>query len=425
MSEKAAGSAHFGLALHLALDVIRAHKLRSGLLVLGVAIGVTVLMGMVAVLTGLGKKIESDITSSEKPVVTLSKFDFITTGPGDERVQDRPDITPDDAIALKELCPSVEVAEFYIDATPEKGALHAIPRSALAVRVHRRRRPALSVRVHVRDADRALLQRRRGRASRERDLPGHGPGEDLFPVIDPVGKRVRVGETEYEVVGVFDNRKSIFGGMSENFAVIPWTTFQKNLGSKGDPYYVYLTANPGKTPDDVTREARAVMRVRHQLGPGEKDDFVLISEDRINEFVQRITGPIALVLLVMSSIGLTVGGIGVMNIMLVSVTERTREIGIRKALGARREVILTQFLIEAALLTGIGGAIGVLLGSGLAFAIGQVADFPARVHPLVVLARGAVLGGDRHRVRARAGLACGAPRSHRSIALRMTRHGLE
>ncbi len=203
---------------------------------------------------------------------------------------------------------------------------------------------------------------------------------------DPTGKRIRAGEQEYEVIGVFDERKSVFGGMSENFAVIPWTTFKKNLGSKGDPYYVYLTAKPGFDSDDVVADARAIMRGRHGLRPGDEDDFVLISDDKINEFVKRITGPIGLVLLVMSSIGLTVGGIGVMNIMLVSVTERTREIGVRKALGARRSVILLQFLIEAAVLTGVGGLIGVALGSALAFTIGRVADFPATVHPLAALA---------------------------------------
>ncbi len=382
-------SAHFGLSLRLALDVLRAHKLRSALVVLGVAIGVTVLMGMVAVLTGLGRKIEEDITASEKPVVTLSKFDFITTGPGDERVQNRPDITPDDARALQELCPSVEVAEFFIDATPEKGALFQYR--------DQRSRFVFVAGGGPRFPYVYTFSLKAGRYFNDVETThsanvvclGHGPAEDLFPMIDPIGKKVRAGEMEYEVVGVFDERKSIFGGMSENFAVIPWTTFRKNLGSKGDPYYVYLTAKPGNTPEDITAQARAVMRVRHGLGPGDKDDFVLISEDRINEFVKRITGPIALVLLVMSSIGLTVGGIGVMNIMLVSVTERTREIGIRKALGARREMILAQFLIEAAVLTGIGGALGVLLGSALAFTIGRVADFPAHVHPLAVA--GAVL----------------------------------
>ena len=385
MSKRESRWAHIGLSFGLAFDVLRSHKLRSSLVILGVAIGVTVLMGMVAVLTGLGKKIESDVTSSEKPVVTLSKFNFLTTGPNDEQVADRPDILPEDAIALESMCESAELADFFIDATPEKSKI-------LQYRDQRSRIVFICgggtsfpyVYSFSMKAGRYFNDAELGRSANVICL-GYGPGEDLFPRQDPLGKAVRVGEEEYEVIGVFDERKSIFGGMSENFAVIPWTTFRKNMGSKGDPYYVFMTVKPGRKPVQLVNEARTVMRARHGLHGGEKDDFEVISDDKINEFVKRITGPIGIVLLIMSSIGLTVGGIGVMNIMLVSVTERTREIGIRKALGARREVILMQFLIEAGMLTGIGGIIGVALGSLLAFGIGRAADFPAQVHPLIAL----------------------------------------
>src|SRR5688572_28731449 len=239
MSDRSSRWSHLPLSFHLALDVLRAHKLRSGLVILGVAIGVTVLMGMVAVLTGLGKKIESDVTSSEKPVVTLSKFDFLTTGPNDESVVDRPDITPEDARALEELCESVELADFFIDATPEKSQI-------LQYRDQRSRIVFVAgggpsfpyVYSFAMKAGRYFNDTEVGHSANVICL-GHGPAEDLFPQIDPLGKNVRVGEDEYQVVGVFDERKSIFGGMSENFAVIPWTTFRKNLGSKGDPYYVF------------------------------------------------------------------------------------------------------------------------------------------------------------------------------------------
>jgi putative ABC transport system permease protein len=215
---------------------------------------------------------------------------------------------------------------------------------------------------------------------------GAGPAKDLFPHVDPLGKQVRIGEDHYEVIGVMEERKSIFGGMSDNFAIIPWTTFKKRFGRRHDPYFIYLTVAEGYEPEDVAEEARNVMRRRHGLKWGEKDDFAVISNDRINEFLRQITGPVGVILLVLSSIGLTVGGIGVMNIMLVSVTERTREIGIRMALGARRRVILTQFLIEAGTLTGIGGVLGVALGFLLAHFLATMANFPANVHPAVALA---------------------------------------
>ncbi|NNE42752.1 MAG: hypothetical protein HKN12_00960, partial [Gemmatimonadetes bacterium] len=321
-------------SFRLAFEVLLAHKMRSGLLVLGVAIGVTVLMGMVAVLSGLGAKIEQEITASDTPTITLSKFDFMTEGdPTADRIMARPEIEPEDAVALEKLCPSVDKAEFYYDSN----------RFQILFRGDQRTRPIAvngggSNVVYVYN-----LAFAEGRFFNDAEVLtranvvvlGHGPAEDLFPNEDPIGKRVRIGSLHYEVVGVCAERKSIFGGLGENFALIPWTTFEKNVATRFDPRYVYMTVADGATVQQVEDEARAVMRMRHGLRPADKDDFALISADRVNDFVKQITGPIGLILLAMSSIGLTVGGIGVMNIMLVSVTERTREIGIRMALGAK------------------------------------------------------------------------------------------
>jgi putative ABC transport system permease protein len=363
---------------------MRAHRLRSALLVLGVAIGVTVLMGMVAILTGLGAKIESEMTSSDSPVVTLSKFDFLTEGnPEDARILARPDITPDDARALEELCGSVGIAEFYVDAN----------RGTVIFRGDQRTRPMFihggGARIlHVYNLPVALGRPFTDGEVRQRAnvvFLGYGATRDLFPGQDPIGKQVRIGPDHYTVVGAGAERESIFGGMGDNYAFVPWTTYRKNLSGPNDPYYAYMTVADGATADDVVDEARAVMRQRHRLRPGDADDFALIPNDRINEFVKRITGPIGLILVALSSIGLAVGGIGVMNIMLVSVTERTREIGIRMALGAKRREILAQFLVEAGTLTGIGGVIGVVLGLLLALLVSKVGGLPASVHPLVAL----------------------------------------
>jgi putative ABC transport system permease protein len=379
------GGQHFREAVRMAVDVMVSHKTRSSLVILGVGIGVTVLMGMVAILSGLGNKIQEEITSSDRAIVTLSKYDFLTDGdPEDERILARPDILPEDAPVLQESCESVEVAEFYIDADHFTVIYHGDQRTRpIGIAGGGAQLPyvynlAMGHGRYFSDAE--LLTRANVLTL------GHGPAEDLFPNTDPIGKRVRVGDDHYEVIGVWEARKSVFGGMSDNFAIIPWTTFKKNLGQRYDPYFVYLTVADGYTPNDVVEEGTAVMRRRHGLNPSEKNDFVFISNDRINDFVRQITGPIGLVLLVMSSIGLTVGGIGVMNIMLVSVTERTREIGIRMALGARRRMILTQFLIEAGTLTGIGGVLGVLAGSGLAWLITSFANVPANINPGIVLA---------------------------------------
>ncbi|MGQ0720395.1 MAG: ABC transporter permease [Candidatus Eiseniibacteriota bacterium] len=387
MSERAdtfSRTAELRESVRLALDVLRAHKMRSSLVVLGVAIGVTVLMGMVAVLRGLAAKIEAEITASDKPTVTLSRFDFITEGdPTDDKVLARPDIMPEDAGALERLCRSVGLAEFYYDTTSFVIMHHGDERTRPigingsgpnAVYVFNVKLARGRFFTDVEVANRAQVI-----------VIGHAPAEDLFPSVDPIGRRVRVGDDHFEVIGVAAARKSIFGGLGDSFALVPWTTFEKRIAREYDPRYVYMTVADGYTPSDVEQEARAVMRMRHGLRPADKDDFVLTSADRVNEFVKRITGPIGMVLVAMSSIGLTVGGIGVMNIMLVSVTERTREIGIRMALGARRRTILTQFLIEAGTLTGIGGAVGVAAGFGLADMIGRLLDFPAAVHPLAAL----------------------------------------
>jgi putative ABC transport system permease protein len=371
-------------ASRLAFGVIVSHKMRSGLLILGVTIGVAVLMTMVSILMGLSEKIERDVTSSDKAVITLSKYDFMTEGdPEDDRILARPDITPEDAKAIEELCPSVDVAEFYIDANRFTTLRYGDERTRpVGVAGGGPRLPYVySFKIeHGRYFNDAELLTRA-----DVIVLGHGPADELFPDVDPIGKRVRLGDEHYRVIGVFGERKSIFGNFGENFAVIPWTTFKKNWGQRYDPYFLYMTVREGSTVEQVEEEARAVMRARHRLRPGEEDDFDLISNDRINEFVKRITGPIGLILLVLSSIGLTVGGIGVMNIMLVSVTERTKEIGLRMALGAHRRTILVQFLVEAGTLTGVGGVLGVLFGAALATIIGRATSFPAVIHPLAAL----------------------------------------
>ncbi|MBZ0268167.1 ABC transporter permease [bacterium] len=374
-----------GEAARLAFEVMRAHKMRSGLLVLGVAIGVSVLMTMVSILLGLSRRIEAEITQDDNAIVTLSKFDpFLQGNAEDDAVRARPDVEPEDARALQELCPSVALAEFFIDAN----------RGTIITRGDRRTRPvavngagvqALYVYNLPIELGRSFTQ---GEVLARRDVVflGAGPAQDLFPDEEsPLGKRVRLGGKYYTVVGIGAERNSVFGGMGDNYVFIPWTTFRKNQGSRDDPYYVYMTVAPGRDADDVMEEARAVMRARHGLRPADPDDFVLMPNDRVVEFVKQFTGPIGLVLLALSSIGLSVGGIGVMNIMLVSVTERTREIGIRMAVGARRKMILMQFLLEAATLTGIGGAVGVLAGALFAYLISWGTGMPAVVHPLAAV----------------------------------------
>jgi putative ABC transport system permease protein len=217
---------------------------------------------------------------------------------------------------------------------------------------------------------------------------GYGPYAALFEPrgIDPIGKPVRLGATEYTIVGVMDKRPSA-GGLStqqDDFSVIPYTVFRKQFGSEkirsgpfgGTGGMIAVVLRESVAPEDGMREIEAVMRIRHGLTLDKPNDFDLVTSDAILKVWDQISSAILLSLVVISSIALMVGGIGVMAIMTISVTERTREIGVRKAIGARSREILVQFLIEAVVLTSIGGVLGVILGSAIGLLVNLVSGFP-------------------------------------------------
>jgi putative ABC transport system permease protein len=362
-----------------ALDTIRSHKMRSGLVILGVSIGVTTLMAMVSILSGLAVKIEADVRSSDNVVVNLVKYSFLGGEQDPEEIESRPDLEPADWDAVRTELESVRLVDYQ---QQPQGRFY------LGHYKDRRTRP-LAVLGSSSDFPRIyVIPLAVGRYFNEDELArnkrvcvlGKGPLEDLFPNVDPVGKRIRIAQQQYEVVGGFQSRESLFGSFADNFVVLPFTTYRKDVWRpEGRPDQVNIAMVPARdaSVDDVINEARGLMRGRHRLRPGEEDDFSLISADRIQSFVEDITGPVGLAMVVIASIGLMVGGIGVMAIMLVSVTERTREIGIRKAVGASRVDLLGQFLTEAITLTGIGGVLGTLTGLGAARLITALTGFPS------------------------------------------------
>ena len=363
----------------LALDTLRTHKMRSGLVILGVAIGVTTLMAMVSILSGLATKIEEDIRSSDNVVVNLVKFDFLGGNIDPDELQGRPDLTPADRDVIKNGIDSVRLVDYQQQAS---GVLY------LAHYRDRRTRP-MGLAGTSTDFPRIyLIPLAAGRYFTEDELArnsrvcvlGKGALEDLFPNIDPVGKRIRMRGQSYEVVGAFQSRESLFGAIADNFVLVPFTTYRKDFARpRFDQFTIPMVPESGSTVDDVINDVRGVMRGRHKLRPAEEDDFALVPTDRIQGFVEDITRPVGLALTVIASIGLMVGGIGVMAIMLVSVTERTREIGIRKAIGATRLDVLGQFLTEAVVLTGMGGLIGTGAGLGIARLVTALTGFPSTV----------------------------------------------
>ncbi len=366
--------------LWIALEVIRSHKLRSGLIILGVAIGVAALMGMVSILLGLGDKITQDITSSEQTVLSVAKFDFFVHGE-DDSVFRRPDLTERDAAAIRSGCPSLQSVTFVIEpqGRPPYTLYHGNEKSRMIQVVGGE--PSLF--------DIWSLDLEEGRMFTNEEVfhrakvvvLGHSPRRDLFPAKDPIGKSVRIGNDDFTVIGTFVERKTLFGALGENFAMIPYTTFLANLWQENDMRAIHGAIREGVPVETAKDEVIRVMRGQRGLKANEDNNFAVMSSDAALEFLDRITGPIAGILAAISSIGLLVGGIGVMNMMLVSVTERTGEIGIRKAVGATRQDIMWQFLIEAGTLTGLGGILGISLGLAAAMGVSALTGLPNSLSP--------------------------------------------
>ncbi len=371
-----------GENLLIALDVLRSHKMRSGLIVLGVAIGVASLMGMVSILVGLQEGITRDIQSSEETVLQVQKFDFFVGGI-DEAMLHRREISEEDSQAIRERCKTLHHVSFVMEPQGPPPTLRYKDQKSRMVQVIGTQ-PALFY-IHS-------LELEDGRMFTDDELShrakvvvlGHSPRRDLFPNVDPIGKKVRIANDDFTIIGTFAERKTLFGSMSENFAMIPYTTYKATMWKEHDAQVVVAAVRQGVSLDEAKDEVIRVMRMQRKLKANQDNDFAVTSSDAALEFINKITGPIAMVLAAISSIALLVGGIGVMNMMLVSVTERTGEIGIRKAVGANQQDILWQFLIEAGLLTGIGGVIGIIVGLSAAYGVSLLTGLPFSLSPFYV-----------------------------------------
>ncbi|HXI04455.1 MAG TPA: ABC transporter permease [Candidatus Saccharimonadales bacterium] len=363
--------------LRFAIGAIMEFKLRSSLTILGIIVGVTTVMAMVAIVTGFNNNVIGNLQAFGANRIEIRKYDdrFGPGGPRGDEERRRRNLTVEDAQALRESLPEATVASLV--AYPD-GIVHVKNGSLEA------RNP------YVLGADEfyptgTSYNVARGRFFTPQEVAhsalvvvlGSDVREAIFPQEDPLGKDITVDGMRYRVVGVLEKKGSQFGYSPDNKVVLPYGTFDRQYGFRVRRDGVVLNVVPKRMQDldSVIEKATAVLRVRRKVPFNKPDDFAIITPDQMISQFRAITGGVTGAMIFIALISLLIGGVGVMNIMLVSVTQRTREIGVRRAVGALKLDIIGQFLIEAMTLSSVGGALGVALG--LLISAGVKATVPA------------------------------------------------
>lgn len=375
-------------AFLVATTSLRANKLRTALTLVGIVVGVSAVIAVVTIIKGLDKTVATTFSSQGSTVFTVSKNPQIIKSREEfVKFNKRKDVTPDDEDAIARLCTTcwrvgiaanaVQTVK-YADQTSENVRIRGVTPTTM-----------FDVDGVTIDAGRIWTE---GESS-SRDVCVIGPDvlKNLFagaPADRVEGQQIRVAGRLYQIIGVLEPLGSIFGFSRDNVVYIPYVSYQKAFGGRNS-IVIFIQVPTAEQLESAEDQVRTIMRNRRGKTFGDQEDegFALETQDVFLDLYGKATSNIYLVTIGVAAVSLIVGGIVVMNIMLVSVTERTKEIGIRKAVGARQKDILTQFLIEAVTVTAIGGAFGVLTGFGLAYLISALIGFP-----LLVNVASAVLG---------------------------------
>lgn len=365
--------------VRIALDAVWAQKLRSFLTLLCVVIAILSIIAVVSVLDGMDKYVREQVAKAGTNVFTLQRandLEVFTDFNAFLESLKSPRITLADARALRE---ELELAQYVDPGYRTRQRVFVGDRSVEDVEVLGRSEEYPGVEDVELHAGRHLTLSD-VQTNRPSIVLGSKVVEILFPDLSPLGRQVRIQGRHYEVVGTFDERANILGNDRNSFAIIPITTLLQQFGARRS-LRVYVKARDLDSFPAAMEEARTIMRIRRGLRPGDKDNFNIATAEQLISFWEKLSQGIFLSLTGIVSITLVVGGIIIMNVMLVSVTERTREIGIRKALGAQRRSILFQFLVESVTLTTVGGIIGIGLGIFAATLVGAFTPLPYAVNP--------------------------------------------
>jgi len=368
-------------SIRLAFDAIRAHKLRSGLTTLGILIGVLTVIGMLALIDGFNKMIAKQLSSLGTTTLYVQKQGLVMSHDDWLNTRGRKNLTIEDAYAVRDNCPSV---------------LRVAPILDNMINVKYQKQEVLGTEVNGTTPDYQFIAEYEitdGRAmsnvdmvhSRQVAMLGATVVEKLFGQQDPLGKEVTINGNRFEVIALLGKKGSFLGNDQDNMLIIPISTFEKlftgQIRNRGRGGSVTIAVQPldmdhvEQAKDEVTE----LLRRRRKVPPSKPDDFGIVTADQIMGIFKKITAGVFGLMIGVTLLSLLVGGIGIMNIMLVSVNERIKEIGIRKAIGARKKDIMQQFIIEAVTLSLVGGIIGMILGFILAGLVSLVIKLPASV----------------------------------------------
>ena len=373
--------------LNTAFSSIMRHKSRAFLTVLGIIIGVTTVIAMVGVTEGINVSFQKQMEELGSNIINVSKVEpGIRLGRPPKELRMRKNLTLEDLKAIEKL-PSIESAVGQLSMF-ERGLVRSKFNTSRGIVLVGVTHDYLDV-VKINLIGGRFFTEPEERSKANVTILGADVATNLFPGVDPIGKKLHIGNTTYTVIGVMEKRGSFMGQSQDNYVVIPLTTLIKKYPAAKKRLWggLHIMARP-KSPELLERamdEITEVLRMRRKLKPDQENDFAIYTQEYINELFSQLVSGVFLVGILIASISLLVGGIGIMNIMLVSLRERTSEIGLRRAIGAKKKHILFQFVVEAVTLSLVGGLLGMFLGFALSFLAKAAANFPAAVTPFGVI----------------------------------------